>query len=99
ITNTELCFVECSEENIINKLNVNKASDYDNISNKFLEGHKDKLLPALVYLIMNCIINSIFPDILKIAIIMPVHKGGDFAYYSNYRPISLLSNIPKLLEK
>jgi len=42
---------------------------------------------------------GIFPDILKIAIIVPVPKGGDATQITNYRPISLLSYISKILEK
>ena len=42
---------------------------------------------------------GIFPALLKIAKIVPIHKSGDKSDVSNYQPISLLSPISKILEK
>ena len=39
------------------------------------------------------------PDDWKISSITPIHKGGDASLTNNYRPISLLSLISKLLER
>ena len=39
------------------------------------------------------------PDILKIAKTIPVYKKGSRLTISNYRPISLLSNLNKIFEK
>ena len=41
----------------------------------------------------------IFPSVLEIAKVVPVFKKDSKLDYSNYRPISLLSNIEKILEK
>ena len=40
-----------------------------------------------------------FPSILKIAKVVPVFKKGSKLDYCNYRPISPLSNVEKILEK
>ena len=42
---------------------------------------------------------DINPSILKIAKVVPVFKKYSKLHYSNYCPISLLSNIEKILEK
>jgi len=42
---------------------------------------------------------GIFPDILKEAHIVPVHKSGSEYEVCNYRPISVLSYISKIFEK
>ena len=40
-----------------------------------------------------------FPDMLKIAKVIPIFKKDSKLLVSNYRPISLLSNLNKILEK
>ena len=40
-----------------------------------------------------------FPSVLKTTKVVPVFKKDSKLDYSNYRPISLLSNIEKALEK
>ena len=42
---------------------------------------------------------GVFPSVLKTAKVVPVFKRDSKLDYSNYRPISLLSNIGKILEK
>ena len=42
---------------------------------------------------------GVFPSVLKTAKVVPVFKKDSKLDYSNYRPISLLSNVEKVLEK
>ena len=42
---------------------------------------------------------GVFPSILKTAKVVPVFMKDPTLDYSNYRPISLLSNIDKILKK
>ena len=42
---------------------------------------------------------GVFPSVFKTAKVVPVFKKDSKLNYSNYRPISLLSNIEKILEK
>ena len=42
---------------------------------------------------------GIFPEILKIATVKPLHKKGNRGEFQNYRPISLLSVFSKIVEK
>ena len=43
--------------------------------------------------------NGVFPSALKTAKVVPISKKDSKLDYSNYRPISLLLNIEKILEK
>ena len=42
---------------------------------------------------------GIFPDKLKIAKVIPIYKADDPSHFTNYRPISFLSNFSKFFEK
>ena len=44
-------------------------------------------------------VNGIFPSVLKNAKVVSVFKKDSKLDFGNYRPISLLSNIEKILEK
>ena len=47
----------------------------------------------------SCLETGSFPDDLKFAEVVPIYKKNNKKDKSNYRPISLLSNISKLYEK
>ena len=53
----------------------------------------------LTYLIDLSFSNGIFPDLLKISNVISIFKRGENQDYNNYRPISLISNPSKLMEK
>ena len=42
---------------------------------------------------------GVFPDGMKIARVIPAFKNGNINDFTNYRPISLLSQFSKILEK
>jgi hypothetical protein len=42
---------------------------------------------------------NIFPTDWKLAHVIPLFKAGNKSFPSNYRPVSLLSCVSKLLEK
>ena len=44
-------------------------------------------------------IEGIFPDSMKIAKIKPLYKSGEKNVFTNYRPVSLLPQLSKVLEK
>jgi retron-type reverse transcriptase len=53
----------------------------------------------LTKIINQCLQTGIFPDTLKIAKVIPIHKKDDTTNLNNYRPISLLPAISKIFEK
>ena len=69
-----------------------------------LTGHILKLLGSaivrpLVHLTNLCLQQGKFPENLKSALVIPIFKGGDKTLHQNYRPISLISNISKIIER
>ncbi|KAL0821890.1 hypothetical protein ABMA28_005290 [Loxostege sticticalis] len=75
------------------------APGWDNISNAFLKLAVDDLSPIITHLVNLCFETGVFPISLKQSIITPVYKGGDEEDISNYRPISILPAVSKILEK
>ena len=85
--------------NIISSLNSNKASGINSIPYRILFLLKNEILKQLTDLFNLSFITNIFPSVLKIAKVVPVFKKYSKLDYSNYCPISLLSNIGKIREK
>jgi hypothetical protein len=79
---------------------VSKSSaDLDGISTKLLKFDAIEISFPLLH-IFNLSLNSgKFPSKLKKSRIVPIFKAGDIESCDNYRPISLLSSISKILEK
>ena len=44
------------------------------------------------------LVSGIYPDLVKIAQVIPLHKGESTLELGNYRPISILSPINKIFE-
>ena len=90
-----------SEEiaNIISTLNMNKSSGPNSIPYKILNLLKKDISKQLADLFNLSLSSGVFPSLLKIAKVVPVHKKDSKLDCRNYRPISLLSNIEKILEK
>lgn len=95
-------FCDVSEteiKSVIENLNNKKSSGADGISTKIIKFVHSEILRPLVYLVNLSVSTGIFPECLKRAIVIPIHKKGDPSLVENYRPISLLSIFSKILEK
>ena len=80
-------------------LNGRKAVGINSIPTKILKTLKKTLSQPLAEL-FNLVFSTVtFPDACKIAKVIPLHKKDSNLECNNYRPISLLSNIGKIIEK
>ena len=75
------------------------AAGWDGISTKILKKSSEALLPILVHIFNLSITNGVFPTELKRAKVTPIFKKGDPELLINYRPISVLPALSKILEK
>ena len=71
----------------------------DRISSEFLKDGTDVLALPLCNLVNLSIKQSLFPDQCKIAKLKPLFKKGSKSDPTNYRPISLLPAVSKIIEK
>ncbi|EDO43579.1 predicted protein, partial [Nematostella vectensis] len=76
---------------------ISKATGLDGISAKLLKLAGPAIDMPLCKIINLSIKQSIFPTIWKQARVTPVFKAGDHLDINNYRPISILSILSKIL--
>ena len=97
-----LIIAHISEEEvleILKSLPTNKGTGPSSIPTKFLLMIADLVIAPLSNLINVSFSTGVFPDILKTAKVIPLHKGGSTQELNNFRPISLLSIFDKIMEK
>ena len=84
--------------NAIHSLNNKKSFGVDTISSYFLKVASLVITPYLMHL-FNVFNNGLFPEVLKVCEVIPIYKSGDKTKVNNYRPISLLPSLSKVMEK
>ena len=90
---------ETEIRSLISQLLNKSSSGHDHISNKLLKELCDTISYPLMIIFNQLITQGIFPDIMKLADVIPLYKGKDKDEVINYRPISLLITLSKILEK
>ena len=83
---------------IIDNLKFKKGG-VDNINAKTLKAISHHIADTLAYTFNLCIEMAIWPDALKSAEVIQIYRAGSKNEMTNYRPISLISNIAKVFEK
>ena len=91
--------VEEEVQNIIIDLNTKKASGYDELNNFLLKNTVNEIISPLTHILNMSLMQGVVPDRMKIAKVIPVFKKGNSEDLSNYRPISLLTSVSKILER
>lgn len=84
---------------LIDNIDLNKNSNIPLIQVKFLKDCLSCQATFVMNLVNLALHTGKFPYLWKIACIIPLHKGGVKTAVNNYRPISLLPLMGKLLEK
>ena len=66
---------------------------------KFLKDISGTISQALCELFNKSFSKGVFPDHMKLAMVTPIYKGKSKLEVSNYRPVSVLPILSKVLEK
>ena len=84
---------------LLRGLSCNKACGVDKISSKILKLASPVISATLTYIFNQSITLCSFPDEWKVARVLPLYKSGHRNIPGNYRPISILPVISKIMER
>ena len=84
---------------LISNLQPKKSTGIDEIPSTILKSTPDNILIALTHVFNLSLACGEFISDFKTAKVAPIHKKGSVTNVCNYRPISLLCSMSKILEK
>ena len=84
---------------LLRGLSSAKATGIDNISSKILKLAAPAISSSLTYIFNQAITLCTFPDEWKMARVSPLYKNGQKNLPGNYRPISVLPAVSKVMER
>jgi len=90
---------EIKVRNAMKKLNIKKATGYDQIPAKALVAGYDLLAPSFMRLFNKCVDMASFPSDAKLAEVSPIYKKNNALEKKNHRPVSILTSSSKVLER
>ena len=80
-------------------LNVSKGAGLDELSPRFLKDGAAQITPLITFIINLSITTETVPEDFKTARITPLYKKKSKLDVGNYRPVSVLNCVSKILEK
>ena len=84
---------------VLQFIDISKAAGIDKISGKFLKDSANILAKPIANMCNISISSGLFPSNCKIAKLKPLYKKGSKTNPNNFRPISLLPLISKIIER
>ena len=91
--------VEADIINIVNNFKSKTSNDCDNIDMALVKNIIKFIATPLTHICNLSFSSGIFPDLMKMAKIIPLYKAGGKSQFTNYRPVSLLPQFSKILER
>jgi hypothetical protein len=82
----------------LSNVNVSKATGEDNLAARYLKDSAPELAGPLCKIINQSFSEGKFPTVWKCAKVIALHKGGKQSICDNYRPISILPILSKIME-
>ena len=84
---------------VTGQLSASRAVGVDGVPLSAIRSCLPVIAPHILHLINSSISSLTFPDAWKVATVTPIHKSGDPLNPVNFRPISILPAMSKILEK
>ncbi len=84
---------------IVGKCENKKSTDCDDIDMTILKKVIDGISKPFTHVCNLSFLTGTFPNRMKTAKVIPLYKSGNRHHFTNYRPVSLLPQFSKILEK
>ncbi|XP_039301138.1 uncharacterized protein LOC120356287 [Nilaparvata lugens] len=84
--------------NIVSGLKNSKTQDIFGLSTSVLKETIEHVAEPMATAVNHCLRLGVFPDTLKLARTLPIHKKGNTEIPSNFRPISIVPIMSKVIE-
>lgn len=91
--------VESEIIKIISKFDSNKSAGHDDIGNLVIKKVANEISHPLAVVFNLSLSTGKVPSQLKLAKVIPIFKKDDASIFSNYRPVSVLPCLSKVLER
>uniref|UniRef100_A0A8C6M4T9 Reverse transcriptase domain-containing protein n=1 Tax=Nothobranchius furzeri TaxID=105023 RepID=A0A8C6M4T9_NOTFU len=101
--NASSMFLRAVEEkeiyDIVSGLKNKTSTDFHDIDMLTVKRVIDGIVKPLQYIFNLSFQEGVFPQKMKVAKIIPIYKSGEKHCFTNYRPVSVLCQFSKILEK
>ena len=92
-------FTELALIDMVNIIWDFKSSNSAGITSRILKAAGPSIYPVILHLVNSSISQRTFPDCWKMGCVIPLFKEGDRSNPSNYRPISVLPCVGKIMQQ
>ena len=103
IDNVNSIFIVNVEEEeirtIVKNFGNKRSTDCEGFDMSILKNIVESIIEPFTYICNLSLKTGVFPEKMKIAKVIPLFKNGDKHEFTNYRPVSLLPQFSKILEK
>ncbi len=101
--NPQSMFLAPTDQNeilgILNGLKAKNSTGHDNLSSKLFKSLGQSVTRPISMIVNKSMESGVVPDNMKKAKVIPLYKAKSKNEFANYRPISLLPTISKIIEK
>ena len=84
---------------VVNNLKKKVSKDCNDIDMTIIKTIIDEIVTPFTYICNQSFLSGTFPNKMKLAKVIPLYKTGKQNAFTNYRPVSLLPQFSKILEK
>ena len=102
-SSTTTCFFTPTNEDeiakIISKLENRKSASHDNVKSDLIKQVAHEIAYPFSIVFNKSLSQGIVPDDFKIAKVVPIYKKDNTEIFGNYRPVSVLPCLSKILER